>query len=155
MTSEEEIKYDRDLLGVEHRFGPFNITTEMILKFSTCTGDTNPLYSDQEKARKSVYGSLIAPPTFCHLFITDLNRPDIKLEFGDTGLLARQTIENLVPIRPGDRLDATIKLKEVYTKRGRSGEMAFIVWETCLTNQDAEIVTRMHESFAWKNSQRR
>jgi acyl dehydratase len=147
MTTDEDIKYDRNLLGVAHRFGPFVITREMILEFSTSTGEVNPIYVNEEKAKASEHAGLIAPPTFCHLLITSVNRPDIKLEFGDTGLLARQTIDNLAPIRPGDILEATIKLKEVYAKKGRSGKMVFTVWETLFTNQQGEIVTRMRESF--------
>lgn len=153
MTTEEEIRYDRNLLGVEHPFGPFLITREMILEFSASTGEVNPLSTNEEKAKASAHGGLIAPPTFCNLFMTGIRRPDIRLEFGDTGLLARQTIENLAPIRPGDTLDATITLKEVYTKRGRSGKMVFSVWEINFTNQEDKVVTRVCESFVRKKSQ--
>jgi len=154
MTTEEEIKFDRNLLGVEHPFGPFVITKEMILDFSRSTDEVNPLYIDEEEAKASEHGSLIAPPTFCNIFITNANRPDIKLEFGDTGLLTSQTIENLAPIRPGDTLDATIKLKEVYAKKGRSGKMVFAFWETRFANQEGKTVVRIRESFAQKKSQK-
>jgi acyl dehydratase len=154
MTTEEDIKYDRNLVGVEHTIGPFIITREMILEFSAATGEVNPLYTDEVKAKASKYGGLIAPPTFCHIFITSINRPDIKLDFGDTGLFAGQTIENMSPIRPGDILNATVKLKEVYTKRGRSGKMVFAVWETSFTNQEGEAVVRVRESFVRKKSRK-
>lgn len=154
MSTEEEIKYDRSLLGVEHPMGPFTITREMILEFSISTGEVNPLYTDEEKAKASKYGGLIAPPTFCNIFITNIHRPDIKLEFGDAGLLASQTIENIAPVRPGDTLSATIKLKEVYAKGGRSGKMVFAVWETRFTNQEGKTVTRVRESFVRKKGRK-
>ena len=117
MTTDEGIKYDRSLLGVEQSIGSFEVTREMILDFSESTGETNPLYVDEEKAKESEYGSLIAPPTFCNIFINGISRPDIKLEFGDIGFFAGQAIESLAPIRPGDTLDTKTKLKEVLVSR--------------------------------------
>lgn len=154
MTTQEDLKYDRNLLGVEHPVGPFLITKEMILEFSITTGEINPLYIDEEKAMASKHGGLIAPPTFCNIFITGIHRPDIRLEYGDTRLLAGQTIENLASVQPGDTLDATIKLKEVYAKRGRSGKMVFAVWETRFTNQEGVTVARVCESFVRTKSQK-
>jgi 3-hydroxybutyryl-CoA dehydratase len=154
MTTEEDIKYDRNLLGVEHPLGPFHITTEMILDFSTSTGEVNPLYIDEDKAKASEHGGLIAPPTFCNIFIAGTTRPDIKLEFGNLGLFAGQAIENLAPIRPGDMLEGKMKLKEVYAKTGRSGQMVFAVWETTFTNQKGETVALVRDSFVRRKSQK-
>ena len=55
MTTDEGIKYDRSLLGVEQAIGSFEVTREMILDFSESTGETNPLYVDEEKAKESEY----------------------------------------------------------------------------------------------------
>ena len=147
MTTNEDIKYDRSLLGVEQSIGTFHLTKELILSFARSTGETNPLYTDEERAKASQYGGLIAPPTFCNLFISGIERPDIKLEFGDSSFFAGQAIECLAPVRPGDTLDAKTKLKEVYAKTGRSGMMVFAVWETSFTNQKGETVAQVRESF--------
>jgi hypothetical protein len=147
MSSEDEIKYDRSLLGVEHPIGTFHVTRELMLSFARATGETNPLFADE-------HGDIIAPPTFCNLFISGVARPDIKLEFGDTSFFASQAIECLAPIRPGDTLEARTKLKEVYAKTGRSGKIVFAVWETSFTNQRGEVVTLAQESFVRRNSGR-
>ncbi len=147
----EEIVYDRSLLGAEHHIGTFPITTEMILAFAKATGETHPLYSDVEKARASEYGGLLAPPTFSNLFIEGFRRPDIHLEFGDVTLFANQAIEPLVPIKAGDTLEASTKLKDVYAKTGRSGKMVFVVWETSFTNQRGEIAVLVQDSFVRRN----
>jgi acyl dehydratase len=154
MASEENIIYDRSLLGVEHFIGSFHVTREMILEFSKSTGETNPLYIDEEKAKASVHGDLIAPPTFCNLFIAGFMRPDIKLKYGDMGLFASQTVENHAPIKPGDTLEAKMKLKEVYAKTGRSGKMVFAVWETCVTNQTGATVALVRDSFVRRKRQK-
>ena len=154
MTTDEGIKYDRSLLGVEQSIGSFEVTRDMILDFSESTGETNPLYVDEEKAKESEYGSLIAPPTFCNIFINGISRPDIKLEFGDIGFFAGQAIESLAPIKPGDTLDTKTKLKEVYAKTGRSGKMVFAVWETSFTNQNGDTVGLVQESFVRRESRK-
>ena len=94
---------------------------------------------------------LVAPPTFCNIFTSGIKRPDIKLEFGDTGFFAGQAIECLVPVRPGDTLEARGKLRDVYAKTGRSGKMVFTVWETSFTNQTGEVVALVQESFVRRN----
>ena len=83
-----------------------------------------------------------------------MDRPDINLEFGDTGFFAGQAIESVGPIRPGDSLDASTKLKEVYSKTGRSGTMVFAVWETTFVNQKKETVALVTESFVRRNSRK-
>ncbi len=119
----------------------------MIKSFAGSTGETNPLFTDEEHAKGTEYGGLIAPPTFCNLFIAGVERPDIRLEFGDTAFFAGQAIDCLAPVRPGDTLEARTKLKEVYAKTGRSGKMVFEVWETSFANQRAETVALVRESF--------
>ncbi len=155
MATEEEISYDRSQLGVEHHIGTFHITREMILEFAQSTAETNPLYSDEEQAKASKYGSLIAPPTLCNIFVDGLRRPDIKLTYGDVGLFASQAIENVGPIRPGDTLEAKTHLKDVYEKTGRSGKMVFVVWETSFTNQDGDTTVLVRDSFVRRNKPKR
>ena len=147
----EDIKFDRSLLGVDHEIGSFPVTAEMIVRFARSTGETNPMYLDEEAARESERGSIIAPPTFCNMFVNGASRPDIKLEFGEVGLFAGQSIECLGVVRPGDTLNAKTKLKDVYAKTGRSGKMVFQVWETTVSNQTGDTVAMVQESFVKRN----
>ena len=122
MTTDEGINYDRSFLGKEFPIGTFEISREMILEFSQASGEVNPIYVDEARAAESEYGSIIAPPTFCNLFVNGGEKPDIKLEFGDIGFFAGQAIESIAPIRPGDTVEVTSRLKEVYAKTGTLGE---------------------------------
>ena len=149
--SGEDLKYDRSLLDVEHPIGSFEVTEEMILGFARSTGETSPVFTDPERAGESVPGGLIAPPTFCNMFMSAVTRPDIKLEFGNTGFFAGQAMDCLGPVRPHDTLAGKTRLKEVYAKTGRSGMMVFAVWETSFTNQRNEEVARVRESFVRMN----
>lgn len=155
MNADEGIVYDRSFLGKEFSVGSFEISKDMILNFSEATGEVNPIYVDEVRAAASEYGSIIAPPTFCNLFINGGEKPDIKLEFGDIGFFAGQAIESIAPIRPGDTIEATSRLKEVYAKTGRSGKMVFAVWETRFDNQHGDTVALVDESYVRRNSRRR
>ena len=155
MTTDEGISYDRSFLGKDYPIGKFEISRRMIIGFSEATGEVNPIYVNEERAAASEYGSIIAPPTFCNLFINGGEKPDIKLDFGDIGFFAGQAIESLAPIRPGDTIEATTHLKDVYAKTGRSGKMVFAVWETRFVNQRGDTVALVDESFVRRNSRRR
>ncbi len=152
MTTEDtELVFDRSLLGVDHEIGSFPVTREMIAKFARSTGETNPLYLDEDAARETDYGGIVAPPTFCNMFVSGVTRPDIKLEFGDVSLFAGQAIETVGEVRPGDTLFAKTRLKDVYAKTGRSGKMVFQVWETSFANQNGDAVALVQESFVKRN----
>ena len=150
-TDDPDLKYDRSLLGVDHDIGTYEVTKEMIISFARSTGETRPQFTDEEAAKDTEFGGLIAPPTFCNMFVNGVSRPDIKLAFGDVGLFAGQSIENVTPARPGDTLGAKTRLKEVYAKTGRSGKMVFAVWETQFTNQSGDTVALVQESFLRRN----
>lgn len=143
-----ELDFDRSLLGVEYAAGSFQVEREAILAYCRAVGETAPIHTDEAAARAAGHPALVAPPVFCTLFVRGFSRPDIKLSFGRAQFHAGETIENLAPIYAGDTLTATTRLKEVYTKTGRSGAMAFVVWETSFTNQHGHQVTAVQESFA-------
>ena len=147
MTAEQEIKFDRSLLGVEHPVGTFPVTREMIVAFARSTGETSPAYVGDGSGSDNI----VAPMTFCNVFTSGITRPDIRLEFGDVGLFAGQSIESRSVVSPGDTLSATTMLKDVYAKTGRSGTMVFAVWQTKFTNQRGDTAALVEESFVRRN----
>lgn len=142
-----QLDYNRSLLGKPIPAGTFPITKEGILAFCQAVGETNPLYTDEEFARRHGHPALVAPPTYPNLFIRHLGRPEVITVPLRQRMHAGQAVEPLRPIYAGDTLTATTRLKDVYTKTGRTGTMAFIVWETTFTNQKGEEVARVRESF--------
>ena len=49
-------------------------------------------------------------------------------------------MEPLAPVKAGDVLTCTARVKDVYQKTGRSGTMAFLVVENTFVNQHGEAV---------------
>jgi len=147
MTTDEGIVYDRNLLGVEHSIGSFRVSRDMITGFARSTGETKSIYLDDTENSDD----LVAPPTICNIFVNGMGRPDIKLEFGDMSFFAGQSIECKKDVRPGDTLNASTRLDNVYAKTGRSGKMVFAVWQTTFKNQNGDTVALVNESFVRRN----
>ena len=141
------LEFDRELLGKEFPAGTFRVDKERILAYCEAIGETNPMFTDEEAAMRSGYRSLVAPPSFCNLLERTGVRPDIKLKFPGTGIHQWQAFESFRPICAGDVLDAKIHLKDAYTRPGRTGLAAVVVWETVLRDPDGEAVATVQHSF--------
>ena len=140
-----ELDYDRSL-HEEFQAGPFFVTEETVRAFRQSIGETEPIFNDGAAGYRGI--GIMAPPTFCTLFVRHVELPSINLKFGRTRFHAGQRIQTRRAIVVGDSLTASSHLKEVYPKTGRSGTMVFIVWETTFRNQRGEIVAEVQESFA-------
>ncbi len=77
-------------------------TRMAILKFAHGIGDANPLWSDESYAKKSSYGSIVAPPSFIWACFA-------QVQFGWRGLggfHAGCDVEFLKPVYQGDKITA-------------------------------------------------
>ena len=135
------MEFDRSILGQtfdETTFEP--VTREQILNFAAALGETHPLYTDEEAAKKGPFGGLVAPPTFYTKFRGKRFSPDNLPRFGKVGFDAGRDIELYAPIRPGDVLTMVSSVDDIYEKTGRTGSMYFIVLRNVLTNRQGEKV---------------
>jgi len=109
-----------------------------IRRFADAIGDENPLFHDEKAARKTRFGSMIAPPTFCRALSAAI--PEVKLDMpAFRGLDGGSDWEYFEPIRPGDRITVQTKIADLRESEGRLGPMVFITTETSYTNQFGEI----------------
>lgn len=109
-----------------------------IRRFADAIGDENPLFNDEKAARKSRFGALIAPPTFCRALSAAI--PDVKLDMPSfRGLDGGSDWEYFEPIRCGDRITVQTKIADLRESEGRLGPMVFITTETSYTNQFGEL----------------
>lgn len=111
-----------------------------IRKFAEAIGDTNRIYFDEEYARTTRYGRIIAPPTFSRTF--DYGHID-GLAYPQEGLIhGEQSFEYFAPIYAGDVVLCSSRLVNAYDKHGKTGTMTFIVFEQSVENQAGELIQR-------------
>jgi acyl dehydratase len=109
-----------------------------IRKFADAIGDPNPLFRDEEYAKSTRFGAVIAPPTFSKTF--DFGEiPGLELD--EEGLIhGEQYFEYNLPIRAGDTLYCSMRLADVYEKEGKLGNMTFLLYEMRGMNESGQIV---------------
>jgi len=150
--------YEKLLAMVGEEAGPFEapnaVNEAMIRHWCEAMEDGNPLYSDEEYAKKSKYGGIIAPPQMVQAYCMpplwpkrELQDPlgkavQIMDEAGYHGVVATTTSQEYFrPMRPGDRLNSTIRLASVSPeKTTRLGKGHFITSEYIYKNQKGEVV---------------
>jgi len=134
-----------------------DIRWSLIKKWAIVNDDTNPLWFDEEYAKSSRWGGIIAPPLFL-LTISDgavpaaspvvdlyyplpecvMNRERYPNFRGS--MQANSEWEFFEPVRPGDRITAKAKLTDIYWKQGKRFRLLFAFGETSYTNQKGHLV---------------
>ncbi len=145
---------DKGLIGRESApiYAPDEVCRPMIRHWVEAVEDTNPLYTDEEYARSSKYGGIIAPPQM--MMVWCMPRmwpwpefpwvPMAELELPgdyDTYVATDMSFEFYLPVRPGDILCYTMKLDGVSEeKKTRIGKGHFITTTQIYRNQRGEVV---------------
>ena len=130
----------RQAIGKEADVAAFEIEKGAIRRIAEAVGDSNPLWQDEEYAKKSKYGSIVASPTF----VASLRRSDAAAMQLPALPLKRvlnagNELEFLHHIRPGDTIPARRILADVREQPGSQGKRVFMVMETTYTNQKGEV----------------
>lgn len=125
---------------------PFQMRIEhgKIREFARAIKDDNPVYFDEDHAKR-VAGGIMPPPTFSMteaFWGSDIGQLVAGLKFDLRRVLhGGQEFEYVKPVHAGDVLTATAKVADVFKKPGkRGGEMTFAVLETEYKNQRGEVV---------------
>jgi len=130
-----------------------------IKRYADAVDDRNPLYWDEEYARDSRYGSILAPPGFFGWPTRWTEGMPILLELVDkvSAILAQAgysrsldggiEYEFFCPVRAGDVLTALTRILDIYEQEGKTGKLFFLVVETTYTNQDGNLVAKVRRTL--------
>ncbi len=110
------------------------ITPEDIQSFARVTGDTNPLHSDQDYARKTRFGECVAHGMISAGFISAAL--GTKLAPHCCVVYLSQTLRFLRPVKIGDTIKAVAEVK------GVEPEKRVLTLETNCYNQNGEPVVK-------------
>ena len=114
---------------------PVTLTKEVIAQFAQLIGDDNPLYSDEDYAKSTPYGGIIAPPDihivlmFACTTIEDWMRSPGTINCG-------QSWSYQTPARPGDSISMRGSALDKFIKK----ERLFAIHENVFTNQLGQVI---------------
>lgn len=120
---------DASLIGTALPEATFAVTSDDIRAFARAIGDMSPQYMAGD--------AIVAPPTFA-VTLRDEDAYTTRFWAG-LGVTMAQVLNAEVdlecarPIVPGRSYVASVRIADLYEKRGKSGRLVFVVRETVIT----------------------
>ena len=140
VLTDEMIEEARRVIGYDLRWqrGMVEVTSDEIRRCARMIGSENPLYLDEEYARRSRWGGLIAPPTLIH------SAGDPQIGPGMRGLQWLYSGADWTwhkAVRVGDTVTGRGRLVDVNDKAGATASrFALEIGEITYRNQRSEVV---------------
>ena len=106
-----------------------------IRRFAEAIGDDNPIYVDDEAARRAGHPCVVAPPTFAIALRPNDPRMGIDIDWRKL-LHGEQEFVFTRPLYAGDRLTIVGRIAAADVKETKSGIMDVMVLETVATDGD-------------------
>jgi len=130
-------------IGRESEANVIPIEKFMVKKFAIATDDDNPLWQDEEYAKKSKHGGIMFPANMlcCSMISGGVNRPMPPHKY-ERRLDGGAVWEFYKTIMVGDTITNVAKLVDIKSREGKMGTMLFFVWEISHTNQKGELVAK-------------
>jgi len=153
------------LIGKSTGITIYEVEKGAIHRFADAVGDMNPLYHDDEFARKSAHGSIIAPPGFFGWpnkktvtsallvdfpseLITTLEQDGYSLASALDGGIE---YEYFMPVKVGDVLASVSSVKDIRERTGRKGKLVFFTMETVYINRHGCKVASCQAQYILQN----
>ncbi len=127
--------WDEIVPGESRRTIPYSLTLEAIQKYCRVVGDLHPLYFDEDYARHSPYGGLIAPPAIHILLMFACTPADDWMRSPGT-VNAGQSWSYNKPARPGDLIRLQARALDKFIRNDR----LFVVHDNVFFNQHDEVI---------------
>ena len=144
---------DRSHIGREFGVHTADIEKGRLRFFAKATGETNPIYFDEDAAKAADLPTLPAPPTF--LFSMDMEVPEpfgilsvLNVDLGKV-LHGNQAFEYFKDVYAGDAITFRSEITDIFDKKG--GALEFIDVKTRATNQQGDLVAEMARTFVVRN----
>lgn len=148
---------DRRHVGVASEPRAIVVEAGQLRFFAKATGETDPVYFDDEAAAAAGHRAIPAPPTF--LFSLALGAPAKRGDLFDTEngigvdvarlLHAEQSFVHYRQIYAGDRVTLVTRTSEIYPKKG--GALEFIVQDTDAVDEAGDLLCTMRNVAVVRN----
>jgi len=118
--------------------GTYDVTREEIIKFSR-EYDPFPFHIDDQAAQETVFGGLISSGWLTALVWLRLMHRAFLCHETTLGSPGHEEMIWPTPVRPGDRLNGRVEIKESRVSRSKP-DLGFVRYIATLNNQDGEEV---------------
>ena len=137
MAEKREWLYDDIVKGMQLPDITYTITSEILERYLDGIDDLNPLYLDEDYAKKSPFGGRIVPPISMAIYTTvsNLIRP-LGLVIPPGLIQATQKYEFTGIARPDEQLLIRSRVEDKYEKKGRK----FVLLKSEVFNEKGEKV---------------
>ena len=145
----------RSKIGVESEPEVYEIERGRIQRFVQAIDDPNPLWQDEEYAKKSKYGGIIAPPTIIPTIGWEQFSSQEASLLPESRLHGGTELEYYQPVRPGDKITITTKVIDMRERQGkRMGRMLLVTFERIYKNQRGELVAKCRQMIIGYKTER-
>ena len=138
----------------------FEVEKGAIKRYADAIADRNPLYWDDEYARNSKYGAIIAPPGFFGWPTQWANQMPLLPPTG----IRTQVLDTLsklgfprildggveyefnAPVRAGDKLVGSAKVADIFERESKGTKMMFSVIETTYFTLNGTVAFKMRQT---------
>ena len=148
----------RALIGKEQKISEADaylakrpVDASELRRYALSLEDSNPLFYEEEYAKNTPWGGIIAPPTFVHtsgagIALVVVHIPGVD-DWPHGNLFAGSEFDFYLPIRVGDTIRPVTKIYDAVEKNGNFvGPMVLITAETSFFNQRNELVCNWRQS---------
>ena len=130
---------NKNLIGKEYPPITFRVKKEILIAFSRSTGQIDPIYFDERKAKDNGHPAIMAPPTFLTVIAMHQENPYEYLEKINVSLSsvlhAGQEYSYFHPIYAEDVIEMKYNIEDIFQRK--NGEITFIVFRSTYTNHNS------------------
>lgn len=149
------LEFLQENIDIEYKVYLGSMDRLMMQRYALTVGDENPLYFDKEYARTHGYKDIIAHPNYVSAVLGwDYGPPEEELRIDGTNKFKTdelipdgvrlmgggQHLELLEPVYPNDEINVVVRVKDVYSKQAKSGQLIFFIRESEYRNQEEQPV---------------
>jgi hypothetical protein len=131
MATADLVEQVRARIGWQSEVRTSVVEAGHVRRFCEAIGDDDPRWRKE------------APPTFVVALGTETPQIPEALAYGKGWLNGGDRFEYLEPVRIGDEIESRMVLVDAYEKRGGSGNLLFLIFETEYRNQDGRTAVRV------------
>ena len=148
---------DRSLIGKTYPECFFLVNKKRLIAFAKATQQSDPIYFDEDIAKKDGHPSILAPLTFLTTTIYEQEKPyqyldDLGISLGRI-LHAKQEYTNYESIYAGDELRMDSKIGDIYDKK--DGRLEFVSFISNYKNQKNLLVAESVSTLVLRNNEKK